>query len=222
MTVRGVVFDLDGTLVDSRQDIVAACQHMLHEHGRPELPPDEIAGFVGDGARLLVARATRLRADEPALEPFLATYLAYYAAHGHERTGLLPGVESVLDALQHLPLALCTYKPRATLDPLLEHLDLVSRFTVVVGAEDVPRHKPDPLPLQYIAERLATSASHLVMVGDGPQDVEAGRAAGARTVGIPGCFLPRSRLVAACPDVLIEDITELPGTIARWDPHAIV
>jgi len=215
-SVRAVVFDLDGTLVDSRGDIVAACLHTLAAHGRSPLPPEQIAGYVGDGARLLVARATRLAPDDPTLDALLDTYLAFYAAHSHDHTIPMLGALGALDELSDVPLALCTHKPRASTHPLLEHLDLARRFAIVIAGEDVVRHKPHPDPLLEIARSLDVPADALVMVGDGPQDIQAGRRAGARTVGIPGPFLPRERLLAAAPDVLLDDITELPSLIRTW------
>ncbi len=214
-SASAVVFDLDGTLVDSRGDIIGACLHMLAQHGRPALPPETIAGFVGDGARLLVARASNLSPDDPALAPLLETYLTFYAAHNHDQTVLMTGAIETLEALSELPLALCTYKPRASTDPLLDHLDLRRRFRIVIAGEDIARHKPHPDPLLEIARRLGIPTPNIVMVGDGPQDVECGRRAGAITVGIPGPFLPRSRLLASRPDILLEQISQLPDAIRQ-------
>ena len=212
----GVVFDLDGTLVDSRGDIVAACLHTLATHGRRPRSAEEIASFVGDGARLLVSRAAGLEPTAPELDPLLETYLAYYAAHSHDETVLMPGALEALDAVSDLPLALCTFKPRASTEPLLAHLGLRGRFSAVIAGEDVTAHKPNPDPLIEIARRLELPCSQLVMVGDGPQDIECGRRAGARTVGVPGPFLARERLVSAAPDVLLDHIGQLPEQIARW------
>jgi 2-phosphoglycolate phosphatase len=218
--VRAVVFDLDGTLVDSRADIVASCEHALRAHGLPPVEVATVVGAVGDGARRLLARVSGLGEEAAGFAPLLATYLEYYAARGYQRTVLLPGVSAALTGLEALPLAIATHKQRATTWPLLAHLGLQERFAVVVCGDDLPRHKPDPEPLFAIAERLGIEPWTLVMVGDGPQDVLAGRAAGARTVGIPGCFVPRARLEAAAPDAMLEDMAALPALIARWNRHA--
>ncbi len=210
------IFDLDGTLVDSRGDIAAACQYALARHGHPTRSAEEIAGYVGDGARLLVSRAANLRQDSPELAPLLETYLHFYASHSHDRTVMMPGAEQALNSLSRVPLALCTFKPRASTNPLLAHLGLDQRFSVVIAAEDVSHHKPSPDPLLEIARRMHLPPTGLVMVGDGPQDIECGRRAGARTVGIPGPFLARERLVSARPDVLLDRIDQLPSTIEQW------
>lgn len=212
----GVVFDLDGTLIDSRFDIAAAANHALATHGFSTLSVPEIASYVGDGARLLLQRAARIEPDAAPLEALLKTFLAFYAAHPTDHTLLLPGAHEALAELSHLPLALCTNKPRALTDAVLANLRLPVKFRVVVGGGDLPKTKPDPLPLQHIAERLGFSASQLVMVGDGAQDILCAKAAGARSVGVDGGMQAREHLLAAEPDVLLQTLADLPAVIANW------
>ena len=212
----GIVFDLDGTLIDSRLDIAAAANHALAICGFSQLAADEIAGFVGDGARLLLARAARLAPEAPQLEPLLAAFLDYYAAHATDHTELLPGAHEALAALRHLPLALCTNKPRSTTDAVLANLRLPAEFQVVVAGGDLPQIKPHPLPLQHIAQRLGLSTAELVMVGDGPQDILCAKAAGSRSVGVEGGIQARDRLIASNPDVLLRSLAELPRLVASW------
>ena len=150
----GVVFDLDGTLIDSRFDIAAAANHALATLGFRTLSVSEIASYVGDGARPLLARAAQLGPEATELEPLLAAFLSYYAAHPTDHTLLSLGASEALAELHHLPLALCTNKPRSITDAVLSNLRLAAAFTVVVGGGDLPRAKPDPLPLQHIAEKL--------------------------------------------------------------------
>lgn len=216
-TIRlGIVFDLDGTLIDSRLDISHAANHALGACGFSQLSVEEIASYVGDGARALLSRAARLEPTAPKLEPLLASFLAYYDAHATDHTTLLPGASEALSALGHLPLALCTNKPRSTTDAVLANLRLSSHFAVVVAGGDLAKIKPDPLPLQHIAERLSLRTPELVMVGDGPQDVSCAKAAGARSVGVEGGILARERLIAAQPDVLLASLNELPALVANW------
>jgi phosphoglycolate phosphatase len=213
-----VVFDLDGTLIDSRLDIACAANHALGLHGFPQRPTDAIASFIGDGARLTLARAAEIALSDPRIEPLYAAFIAYYLAHPVDHTTLLPGVELALTALARvadLPLCVCTNKPRASTDAVLAQLPMPARFAVVVASDDLPRNKPDPLPLRHIAERLERPASQLVMVGDGPQDILCARAAGARSVGVQG-IQPRERLLAAEPEVLLDSLAELPALIAHW------
>jgi phosphoglycolate phosphatase len=114
-----------------------------------------------------------------------------------------------------LPLALCTNKPRITTEPVLAALGLDS-FRVVVAGGDLPEKKPHPAPLLHIAQALALAPRELVMVGDGAQDILAGRAAGARTVGVRGGIQAEARLLAAEPDVVIESLAELSALVAAW------
>jgi 2-phosphoglycolate phosphatase len=214
--VRAIAFDLDGTLVDSREDIVRATNHALVAHGRPARAADEIAGFVGDGARALLSRASGLGPGDPVLEQLLTTFLGYYTEHALDFTRLMPGAREALDALGFLPLALCTNKPRITTEAVLAGLHIAERFQVVVGGGDLPRNKPDPLPLIFIAEKLGIEPAELVMVGDGPQDIECGRAAGARTVGVLGGIADRKQLLRARPDAVIGSLSELADLVGRY------
>lgn len=217
--IRAVVFDLDGTLIDSRLDIAAATNHMLRAGGRDELGVDEVLRHVGNGARYLVAHVVGLADDDPELAAWLSTFLDYYTAHAIDHTRPLPDALHVLDELSGLSLALCTNKPRATTDATLRGLALGDYFRVVVAGDDLPTKKPDPAPLLHIAGALDIAPGEMVMVGDGPQDIQCGHAAGARTVGVEGGILPRAELVAAAPEAMIH-LAELPGLIERWQREA--
>ena len=215
----GVVFDLDGTLIDSRSDIASSANYALGAHGFPQLSVSELSTYVGDGARWLLARAARLAHDAPALDALLATFVAYYAEHPTDETRLLPGAREALAALSrlpHLPLALCTNKPRAITDRVLENLNLSSAFQVVIGGGDLPKNKPDPLPLQHIAQRLGLTTVELVMIGDGAQDINCAKAAGAHSIGVEGGMQGNELLIESGPDVLLKSLFELPAALEQW------
>jgi phosphoglycolate phosphatase len=218
--VRGVVFDLDGTLVDSRDDIVQAVQHTRRAHGAGALPPDVIASYVGDGARVLLARAWQLPEADAALDAYLVTFLDFYTAHAADHTRLMKGAHEALDALSALPLALATNKPRVTTDAVLTHLDLARHFRLIVAGGDLPKAKPDAMVLEHVAHALDVPAPALVMVGDGPQDIRAGLAVGAHTIGVLGGFAHRDALVAAGAHVIIDDLTALPLLVLGWSAKA--
>jgi phosphoglycolate phosphatase len=214
--VRCVVFDLDGTLIDSRLDIAGATNHALSELDLPTLPVERVASFVGDGAAALLARAAGVKEDDPLVHELLAPFLDFYAAHPAVHTTLMPGALDALAALgPRYSLALCTNKPRRTTDAVLSALGLARHFAVVLAGGDLPLKKPDPAPLLHIAERLGLAPNELAMVGDGPQDIEAGRAAGAFTVGVRGGIIPFERLLAASPDVMLDGLAELPPLLDR-------
>jgi len=214
--VGGVVFDLDGTLIDSCEDITRSANACLVAAGFPARAPAEMQTFIGDGARLLLARASELDPKDARLDPLLEHFFEHYTAHALDHTRLLPGAREVLDALASLPLGLCTNKPRVTTLAVLDGLGLGATFSAVVAAGDVPHHKPHPAPLERAAALLGVPCSELVMVGDGPQDIACARNAGARSVGISEAIIvPLERLAAASPDAIVP-LRDVPALIARW------
>jgi phosphoglycolate phosphatase len=215
------VFDLDGTLIDSALDIAAAANHALGYAGLPLLSVERVKSFVGDGARALVARASGLDENDPRVEPLLAEFFAYYDAHAATFSRPLPGALEALEALaSDYPLALATNKARRSTNAALAELGLARYFRVIVAGGDPPRPKPSPEALIFIAGELGLRTNELVMVGDGPQDILAGRAAGARTVGVRGGMASDERLLAAAPEVVIASLAELPAVVADWSARA--
>lgn len=218
--VAGVVFDLDGTLVDSCEDIAQAANYCLEAAGFPPRTTAEIQTFIGDGSRVLLSRASGLAPNDARLDEMLERFFVYYTAHAVDHTQLLPGAREVLVALAHLPRALCTNKPRVTTLALLEGLGIDTLFDAVVAAGDVAYHKPHPAPLQRASELLGVPCERLVLVGDGPQDVECARAAGARSIGITeAVIVPLERLRAAGPDALIA-LGDVPAQLEAWGAPA--
>lgn len=214
-----VVFDLDGTLIDSRGDIVASLNHALQRTGRGALPAQLIVRYVGDGARVLIARTAQLPEDSREVDELLAHFLAYYKDHPIDFTRWMEGAREVLDALAAMPdmaIALCTNKPRVTTDAVLGALGITDSFAAVFAGGDLPEKKPSPAPLLHLAERLNLRPASMVMVGDGPQDIESARRAGMRSVAVEGGFCSLPRVLEAGPDVLLRTLTELPEIILRW------
>lgn len=216
LAVDGVVFDLDGTLVDSCEDIARAANVCLSAAGLPPRSQAEIQTFIGDGARQLLARAASLAADDARVDALLAQFFVYYTEHAADHTRLLPGARAALEGLAHLPRALCTNKPRVTTIALLDALGIAGLFDAVVAAGDVPHHKPHPAPLQRAAELIGVPCARLVLVGDAPQDVACAKAAGARSIGITEAIIvPLERLRAAGPDALVA-LPDVPAQVDAW------
>jgi 2-phosphoglycolate phosphatase len=214
-----VVFDLDGTLVDSRGDIVAALNHALQRTGRPALPAQLIVRYVGDGARALIARSVQLPEASADVDELLELFLAYYVKHPIDFTRWMDGAREVLDTLAEMPdmaLGICTNKPRASTDAVLAALGIRERFIATFAGGDLPEKKPSPAPLLYVAKLMGLPPACIVMVGDGPQDVESARRAGMRSVVVEGGFCPLERVLAAGPDVLLRSLAELPEILQRW------
>ena len=214
-----VVFDLDGTLIDSRGDIVAAVNHALAATGRAPLPGQVIVRYVGDGARSLCARAAKLPESSEGVEEVLRHFLEYYARHPLDFTRWMPGAQEMIERLSDLgdlALCVCTNKPRATTDAVLAALGVSTRFRAVVAGGDVADKKPAPEPLLHLAARLGVQPHKMVMVGDGPQDVECARRAGARSIAVLGGFASQEELLESRPDVLLRTMSELWDVLRRW------
>jgi phosphoglycolate phosphatase len=217
---RALLFDLDGTLVDSRRDIADACNAALVTHGRPQLPIEAILPMIGDGARALVARALEACAtseapSEALVDEVLATFKARYLAHPCVHSVVLPGAREVLDEARRdgLPCALVTNKPRDVTLALLDALGIAGAFASVWGGGDGPL-KPAPDSVLAMIARLGVAASDTWMIGDGPQDVGAGKAAGCFTVAVPG-IAERDRLLDSGPDLVCESLHDLRAELQR-------
>lgn len=218
------MFDLDGTLIDSRGDIVAAVNHALVRSRRDALPGATITRFVGDGARSLLARTARIDDASPAasaeLDALVDVYTEYYCAHPLDFTRWMEGAFEALEQIRgrgDVKLALCTNKARRITQAVIDALDANKYFDATWAGGDSPDKKPSPGPLRVLGELLGIPPSEFVMVGDGPQDVLAGRAVGCRTVGVTSPFT-RSRAVhdEARPDIVLESMAELPSVVRRW------
>ena len=210
-----LLFDLDGTLVDSRRDIAAACNVARIAHGFPALTLEAFMPMVGDGARALVARAFDADADSPVVDAALATFRASYLAHPAAMTVLLPGVRDILDVARALglPCAIVTNKPRDVTALVLDALAIGHFFEAIWGGGDGPL-KPSPAGVLDVIARLGVTAGGAWMIGDGPQDVGAGKAAGCFTIGVPG-IAERERLVASQPDHVCESLVEVAQLLRR-------
>jgi phosphoglycolate phosphatase len=184
------LFDLDGTLADTLPDIAASANHVRAAFGLAALPVTAVKSFVGDGARTLLRRALagalpeESRAAEQRLDDAFATYVAHHRRQCTVHARLLPGVRETLTALRERGCALgvVTNKPERFARPLLAHLGLHELLGAIVGGDTVPQKKPDPAPVLEALRLLGAAADASTMVGDGVQDLRAGKAAGLRTI----------------------------------------
>lgn len=203
---QAIIFDLDGTIIDSRDDVAYACNHALTTLGKPARDVEEIRTMVGDGAKTLLARAFDLPADAPELADALENFHRYYRSHPIDHTTVYPGVREWLSSLR-IPVALATNKTQATAETVIDALHLRDAFSFIIGGGNGPL-KPDPHAIHACLKALGVRASETWMVGDGPQDVGAGRAAGCFTVGVLSGF-HTDRLIQAAPDRLFPDMQTL-------------
>lgn len=214
MRYRHVAFDLDGTLADTRADIVAAANAMLAELGRPAQPTDVVQGYVGEGARRLVERV--LDTAEPAvIDDGLGRFLDHYGRHLLDATRLYPGMADALAALdaRGVVLTVCTNKPEAMSRTILDGLGVGTRFRDVVGGDTLPTRKPDPQGLLLLCERVGVAPGDSLLVGDSGIDVRTARAARVGFCGVAWGLTPEG-MWAADPERVVEDARDLVGIVA--------
>jgi phosphoglycolate phosphatase len=200
------VLDLDGTLVDSREDLCRAVNHALRTVGRPERSLDEVSSFVGEGAALLVARALG-PAHAHLQDRALAAWWEHYSAHLLDTTRLYPGLSEVL-ARAGARLAVHTNKPGALARRILDGLGVLGRFVEVVGGDEAPR-KPDPAGTRALLERQRVAPAEAVLVGDSTVDLRLARAVPMPFVAVTWGLVPAERLAAEGAEVRVDDAAAL-------------
>lgn len=188
MNIFSVLFDLDGTLLDTIPDLASACNAMRIDFGLPVLPKERIATFVGKGSENLVQRALTdlpepLADPSQALESFYYHYQLCNGQHSRLYPGVLEGLEDFKN--QGLRLAVVTNKPEQFARPLLEQTGLASYFELLVGGDTCPRKKPDPLPFLHACEQMNLSPQQALVIGDSMNDAQAARAAHIPVLLVP-------------------------------------
>jgi phosphoglycolate phosphatase len=179
--LRLIVFDLDGTLIDSRQDLADAANALIVERGGSPLPVEAVTGMVGEGAALLVRRALTAAGLEPDLDHALPRFLELYDDRLLAHTRLYPGTAGALEALApHAMLAVLTNKPQRPTETILRGLEMHRYFRHVIGGDTAAGRKPDPAGLRHLIAEAKSSAEQTVLVGDSAIDLRTARAAGVR------------------------------------------
>jgi phosphoglycolate phosphatase len=212
MPFQAILFDMDGTLVDSYAAIAASVNHVRAGRGLPPLTVEEVKRFVGRGPEYLFTHTVpggELAAD-------FARYRAHHPSVMQEMTHLLPGAREVVTALARAGkrLGLCSNKPRLFSQQLLEHLAIARFFTVVLGPEDVARPKPAPDMLLAAIARLNLPKSQILYIGDMTVDIETARAAGVTVWVLPTGSDDRAALTAARPDRLFDRLADIIGHLS--------
>ena len=214
-SIKLVIFDLDGTLIDSRLDLVHSVNAALRHIGRPALPDDVIASYVGDGAPILIQRALGgEQVDEAVIRKGLEFFLAYYREHKLDHTTVYAGIPEALASIQNSTngaprkLAVLSNKPVHPSRAIVEALGLGKFFSQIYGGNSFPSKKPDPEGARKLLEEYGVDAHHAAIIGDSHVDVETGRNAGMVTVGVTYGFAPHT-LGDEPPDVLVDHPQEL-------------
>jgi phosphoglycolate phosphatase len=214
-SIKLVIFDLDGTLIDSRLDLVHSVNAALRHIGRADLPDEVIASYVGDGAPILMQRALRGEAvDDAIVRRGLQFFLSYYREHKLDHTTVYEGVKESLAAVQRASngvprkMAVLSNKPVVPSRAIVEALGLGPYFMQIYGGNSFATKKPDPEGARRLLEESGVSPEETAIVGDSHVDIETGRNAGLWTVGVSYGFAPHT-LLDEPPDVQVDTPAEL-------------
>jgi phosphoglycolate phosphatase len=218
-SIRLVIFDLDGTLIDSRLDLVHSVNAALRHIGREELPENVIASYVGDGAPILIQRALGGEVvEESVVRKGLEFFLSYYREHKLDHTTVYPGIAEALAAIQRShngtgaprKMAVLSNKPVHPSRAIVEALGLGKFFSQVYGGNSFPNKKPDPEGARKLLAEYGVQPEQAVIVGDSHVDILTGQNAGMHTIGVTYGFAPHT-LEDESADVLVDS----PGDLAK-------
>lgn len=209
-----IMFDLDGTLVDSVPDLTSAVNGVFRDMGLPEVEEANVRSWVGNGAEMLLRRALAhvLVDAEPAF--FEQAFTRFLSAYGHcltDKSKLYPGVLEALEELEksNVAMGVITNKPIAFTLSMLSELGLSHFFSEVLGGDSLVRKKPDPLPLKTMMSRFGLQAKHVLMVGDSSNDIVAAKSAGCAVVAVSYGYNHGENIYEAGADKVISSLKEL-------------
>jgi 2-phosphoglycolate phosphatase len=210
LNIKTVIFDLDGTLIDSRKDIAVAANKTLSELNLPTLPEDTIASFIGGGVDILVKRCLGEQ-NMHRFDEVLQNYKKNYGQSCTVYTTLYPGVKEVLEFLKkrEIEIALATNKVISLSEKILEHLGVRNYFSVMLGPEHVKNRKPNPEIINVLLEKINTKPEEALYVGDSELDILCGKNAGTHTCAVTYGIASIESIIEADPDFIITDLKKL-------------
>lgn len=217
-----ILFDLDGTLIDSAPDLAVAINHMLTRISQPTFSEDIIRSWVGNGASTLVKRGLSgkseidLNLDQHLFEQSLQIFLSFYKDNLCVKTQLYPSVRACLKILKArgYRLALVTNKPFEFIAPILQGLELNGLFEILLGGDSLPKRKPDPLPLLHTSQVLNVSVEQCLMVGDSKNDILAAKAANIESVGLTYGYNYGEDIGLHKPEAVFDDFSDLVAALS--------
>ena len=218
--IKLLIFDLDGTLVDSRLDLSNSINAMLRHFGKPLLPNEVIASYIGDGAPMLVRRSLGDPDDEAYVQQALQFFLLYYREHKLDNTYVYAGIKESLDAIRAsrngdaVHMAVLSNKPVVPSRAIVDALGLSDYFFQVYGGNSFHTKKPDPTGVQALLNEAGTRPEQAVIIGDSDIDVLTARNSGIYSLGVNYGFAPHT-FVDAAPDVVVDRPEELAEVFGR-------
>ncbi|MBI3777938.1 MAG: phosphoglycolate phosphatase [Gammaproteobacteria bacterium] len=216
LSVKMVMIDLDGTLIDTVPDLAAAANRMLADLGRPAWDMEHYRAWIGNGVPRFVKRALtgEMQAEPEAElnERALASFRRHYGEAVSDLSRPYPGVVEGLEQLaaRGFSLACITNKAEAFTLPLLRNLDLYKYFKLVLSGDSLPKQKPDPLPLRHACQHFGIDSTHGVLVGDSSNDVQAARAAGMPVICVTYGYNHGHDIRQSLPDAVVDSLTDVP------------
>ncbi len=210
--VVALVFDLDGTLIDSKQDLVLAVNATRRHMGLAALDAEVVSSYVGEGMQKLIERAVGEGYPMPLIEQAMAFFLEYYREHMLDNTVTYSGVREALEALRGRPLAVLTNKPVRFSRSILEGLGIAGYFRQVYGGNSFEKKKPDPTGMNALLSEFGIAPRQAMMVGDSAIDIQTARNSGTWAAGVT-YGLSSSTLQSLPPDVLLDSLDELPACL---------
>jgi phosphoglycolate phosphatase len=207
-SIRALIFDLDGTLIDSKFDLVHSVNAMLRHIQRHELHEDTISSYIGNGAPVLVAKALGPNATPDELDRALKFFLSYYEEHKMDNTCAYPGVPEALKNLSAMPMAVLTNKPVRISVRILEELALAKYFRAIYGGNSFATKKPDPFGAHIILREFATHPHEALIVGDSEVDIQTARNAGTLAAAVNYGFGLHDR-TAYPADLYLETLADI-------------
>jgi len=217
--VELIIFDLDGTLVNTLEDIAASVNHTLVRLGHAALPVDTVRQFVGDGIETLMARALGTRTEQ--LAEAVKIYKEHHGQNLVVRSTLYPSVQETLEQFKAANLAVLSNKTMKFIDPLLNGLGIGHYFNQVIGADSGLLLKPAPDAVHTLMRECGATQERTVIVGDGTTDILAGKAAGIITCAVTYGFRSENELRSVGPDHVVHDLSELKGLFETGPKHRV-
>lgn len=215
MPVKLIIFDLDGTLIDSSVDITNAINYAIEPYGVKPVTVQETISLVGEGITRLMEKVIEREGISADRDVLTKRFLEYYSTHLIDNTTVYPGVIDTLKRLKGYKKAVISNKREALSTKILNDLGLLKYLDLVVGSDTTPEKKPSPVPILYVLTKLNIKPEDAVIVGDSNFDIEAGKAAGIKTVAVTYGYRPVELLKGA--DFIINKMDELTEVLRRFE-----